>query len=129
MADLPVLIIDDEKHLCELFADILARENIEVKSANTAKAGLEILADESNEFGVVFSDVKLPDLNGIEVLKEIKRRRPQMPYRFLRGILMHRRSHAPSFLTPNLTSRASPTMLAPATALRRNESGSTSARR
>ena len=85
MADLPVLIIDDEKHLCALFADILARENIEVQSANTAKAGLEILADEANEFGVVFSDVKLPDLNGIEVLKEIKRRRPQMPVVMVTG--------------------------------------------
>ncbi|HEY0072593.1 MAG TPA: response regulator, partial [Abditibacteriaceae bacterium] len=85
MADLPVLIIDDEKHLCALFTDILARENIEVQSANTAKAGLEILADEANEFGVVFSDVKLPDLNGIEVLKEIKRRRPQMPVVMVTG--------------------------------------------
>ncbi len=85
MADLPVLIIDDEKHLCELFADILARENIEVQSANTAKEGLAILADEANEFGVVFSDVKLPDLNGIELLKEIKRRRPQMPVVMVTG--------------------------------------------
>ncbi len=85
MSDLPVLIIDDEKHICELFADILARENIVVKSANTAKAGLAILADEANEFGVVFSDVKLPDMNGIEVLKEIKRRRPQMPVVMVTG--------------------------------------------
>lgn len=85
MSDLPVLIIDDEKHLCELFADILARENIAVQSANTAKAGLAILADEANEFGVVFSDVKLPDMNGIEVLKEIKRRRPQMPVVMVTG--------------------------------------------
>ena len=43
------------------------------------------MADEANEFGVVFSDVKLPDLNGIELLKEIKRRRPQMPVVMVTG--------------------------------------------
>ena len=85
MSETTVLIIDDEKHLCELFADILAREDLPVQSANTAKDGLAILADPANEFGVVFSDVKLPDMNGIEVLKEIKRRRPQLPVVMITG--------------------------------------------
>ena len=85
ISPLNVLIIDDEQHLCELFTDILARENLVVKSANTAKDGLALLADNPDDFGVVFSDIKLPDMNGIEVLKEIKRRVPELPVVMVTG--------------------------------------------
>ena len=65
MSETTVLIIDDEKHLCELFADILAREDLPVQSANTAKDGLAILADPANEFGVVSQVERLPPATGV----------------------------------------------------------------
>lgn len=69
-----VLIIDDEKKLCSLLARIIGLEGFRVFQAYTGKEGLKIL--KSEEIMVVVSDVKLPDLNGVELVKEIKKIRP-----------------------------------------------------
>lgn len=69
-----VLIIDDEKKICSLLARIIELEGFTVFQANTAKEGLKILA--AQEVHVVISDVKLPDMNGIELLKQIKDSKP-----------------------------------------------------
>ncbi|WP_256005833.1 sigma-54-dependent transcriptional regulator [Pedobacter deserti] len=69
-----VLIIDDEKKLCGLLARIIELEGFKVFQAYTAKDGLKIL--KSEDIRVVVSDVKLPDYNGVELVKEIKNVRP-----------------------------------------------------
>ncbi len=66
-----VLIIDDGKKLCGLLARILELEGFKVFQAYTAKEGLKILANQM--VLVVISDVKLPDFNGVELVKEIKK--------------------------------------------------------
>lgn len=69
-----VLIIDDEKKICSLLARIIGLEGFTVFQANTGKEGLKILKVE--DIQVVLSDVKLPDINGVELVKEIKKIRP-----------------------------------------------------
>jgi DNA-binding NtrC family response regulator len=69
-----VLIIDDEKKLCDLLARIIGLEGYKVFQANTGKEGLKILAQE--DIHVVLSDVKLPDANGVELVKQIKEKKP-----------------------------------------------------
>lgn len=69
-----VLIIDDEKKICSLLARIIELEGFKVFQANTGKEGLKILA--SQDVYVVISDVKLPDVNGVELVKEIKKIKP-----------------------------------------------------
>lgn len=69
-----VLIIDDEKKLCNLLARIIALEGFAVLQAFTGKEGLKILRAEDVQ--VVISDVKLPDFNGVDLVKEIKKIRP-----------------------------------------------------
>ena len=69
-----VLIIDDEKKLCSLLARIIELEGFKVFQAYTGKEGLKILKTE--DILVVLSDVKLPDFNGVELVKEIKKIRP-----------------------------------------------------
>ena len=69
-----VLIIDDEKKICSLLARIIELEGFTVFQANTAKEGLKVLANQ--EIHVVISDVKLPDMNGIELVKQIKELKP-----------------------------------------------------
>src|ERR1700722_15506379 len=65
-----VLIIDDEEKLRGLLAKIVSLEGFTVIEAANAKAGLRKL--EQEEFNVVLCDVKLPDINGIELTKKIK---------------------------------------------------------
>lgn len=69
-----VLIIDDEKKICSLLARIIELEGFRVFQAATGKEGLKILAN--NDIYVVISDVKLPDINGVELVKEIKKIKP-----------------------------------------------------
>lgn len=69
-----VLIIDDEKKICSLLARIIELEGFTVFQANTGKEGLKLLA--TQEIHVVISDVKLPDVNGVELVKQIKEIKP-----------------------------------------------------
>lgn len=65
-----ILIIDDEEKLRGLLAKIISLEGFKVVEAANAKAGLKKL--EQEEFNVVICDVKLPDINGIDLLKQLK---------------------------------------------------------
>jgi two-component system NtrC family response regulator len=69
-----LLVIDDEERLRKLLARILQLEGYEVLEAATAKEGLRWLENEVVD--VVISDVKLPDINGIELTRNIKAAHP-----------------------------------------------------
>lgn len=71
-----ILVIDDEKKLSGLMARILGLEGYKVLQAYTAKEGLKILNQE--DVDVVISDVKLPDINGIELVHLIKQSKPNV---------------------------------------------------
>jgi len=70
MAKGKLLVIDDEERLRKLLARILQLEGFDVIEAATAKEGLRKLEQEVVD--VVISDVKLPDINGIDLTKTIK---------------------------------------------------------
>ncbi|MGN8059166.1 sigma-54-dependent transcriptional regulator [Pedobacter sp. 22163] len=65
-----VLIIDDEKKICSLLSRIIELEGFKTLQANTGKEGLKLLKD--NDVSIVISDVKLPDVNGVALVKDIK---------------------------------------------------------
>lgn len=69
-----VLVIDDEQKLAGLISRILELEGFQVFKAFTAREGLKILMLE--DIHVVISDVKLPDINGVELVKLIKEKKP-----------------------------------------------------
>ncbi len=85
-----VLIIDDEKSICDLFDDVLSRDDLRVTCAHKGDDGLATLDQslenaEEDDFGLVFVDMKLPDRPGITVLREIKRRQPNLPVVIMTG--------------------------------------------
>jgi two-component system, NtrC family, response regulator len=65
-----ILIIDDEIKIRSLLARIIELEGFVVYQAQNAKEGLKIVNGE--DIAVVISDVKLPDANGVELVKQIK---------------------------------------------------------
>src|SRR5476651_2422537 len=69
-----ILIIDDEIKLSALMARILEMEGYCVFQAATAKSGIRTL--EHEDIRVVLCDVKLPDANGVELVKKIKEIKP-----------------------------------------------------
>lgn len=68
-----VLIIDDEKEICDSISLILEYENYSVTSTTSAIEGLKIFKEQ--EFSVVLLDIQMPELNGFELLKQIKENR------------------------------------------------------
>ena len=69
-----VLIIDDEDKLRSLFARLISAEGFDVQEAPDCKAALKKL--EQNDIDVVLSDVKLPDMSGLEFITRIKTHYP-----------------------------------------------------
>jgi DNA-binding response OmpR family regulator len=66
-----VLIIDDDKKLCRLVKDYLEPMGYDVDAAHTGTHGLEkVLA---GDFNVVILDVMMPEMDGFEVLKRLRK--------------------------------------------------------
>lgn len=78
-----VLIVDDETKLTEAFKIQLVSDNMEVITASTATEALSIVKKEN--FDVIVLDIKLPDLDGVELLKKIKQMEPDIEVIMLTG--------------------------------------------
>jgi DNA-binding NtrC family response regulator len=71
-----ILIIDDEPVLQDVLSTLLRREGLQVLQAGTAADGLR-LADE-HDIDLVLLDLMLPDRGGLEILRELKLRDPEV---------------------------------------------------
>ncbi|MFA4889767.1 MAG: response regulator [Candidatus Omnitrophota bacterium] len=69
-----ILIIDDEKDLCELLGDSLSSHDYNVRFAHTKKNALSSLKEQTPD--MVFCDLKLPDGDGMKILSKIKKISP-----------------------------------------------------
>ena len=69
-----LLIVDDEVDFSAALAKVLGRRGIVVHAAGTGEAALAMLRERA--FPVVLLDVKMPGMDGLRVLAEIKRSRP-----------------------------------------------------
>jgi anti-anti-sigma factor len=69
-----ILVIDDEKPTLKMFRLFLIAYGYEVFIAEDGKTGLEIFKKESPD--IVFTDIKMPGMDGIEVLHKIKETDP-----------------------------------------------------
>lgn len=70
-----ILIIDDEKNICSAIKGILEDEGYECDYSLNYADGYKKLQD--NKFDVLFLDIWLPDIDGVEGLKEVKRHFPE----------------------------------------------------
>ncbi|GAC1703076.1 MAG: sigma-54 dependent transcriptional regulator [Candidatus Acidiferrum sp.] len=71
-----ILVVDDESEIREGLELLLRGEGYTVSSADTGESGLARL--EQHPFDLLLLDVSLPDRNGLDLLKDIRRRDPQL---------------------------------------------------
>ena len=83
MADIKVLYVDDESVNLFLFEKMF-EEEFKVVCANSGSEALEIIENDS-EIKIVFSDMNMPSMNGIEFIKEAKPKHPHLNYFILTG--------------------------------------------
>jgi len=72
-----ILVIDDESEIREGLELLLRTEGYQVSSAETGQSGLSRLGEQP--FDLLLLDVSLPDRNGIEMLKEVRKQDPGLP--------------------------------------------------
>lgn len=65
-----VFVVEDDRHQREIIKTILSKEGFYVETADTGKKAIETLKNSS--FDVILTDLRLPDIDGTEVLKEVK---------------------------------------------------------
>ena len=65
-----ILVIDDDLDLCALIKRYLTRQGLDVEEAYKADSGLEKL--ENNNIDLVLCDLRLPDMDGIDLMRQIK---------------------------------------------------------
>lgn len=72
-----ILIVDDEDYLRRSLSLILQKENYRVTAVSNAEDALASLR--SQEYDLMFLDLSLPGMSGIDLLMDVNRRVPQMP--------------------------------------------------
>jgi DNA-binding response OmpR family regulator len=72
-----ILIIDDEASLRQTMARILQRAGYEVTTAANGKDGLALIAQHA--FDLLYLDIRMPDISGLELLKTIHAQLPDLP--------------------------------------------------
>jgi len=72
-----ILIIDDDPNLCRTLALILTRAGYRVTTATHAHEALQYL--QTGAYDLVFLDLKMPDIDGLTLLPEIRRCYPETP--------------------------------------------------
>lgn len=69
-----VLIVDDDRNLNDTLVDILDAKGYETVSAASGTDALKLIKE--REFDVIFLDIKMPEMNGVETLKHFKKLSP-----------------------------------------------------
>ena len=72
-----ILIVDDEKNYPTILSAVLKEEGFETFTANSGPEALQIL--ENSDVDLVLTDMKMPVMDGIELLEKVKMKDPKLP--------------------------------------------------
>jgi DNA-binding NtrC family response regulator len=70
-----ILVVDDEQIIRESLSFILKKEGYSVEEAGNGKDALA--KHESNAFDIIITDIEMPEMKGVDLLKQIRQRTPQ----------------------------------------------------
>ena len=83
MEQIRILIVDDEEELASTLAERLGLRGFEVETATSGTEALKLAR--LSDFNVVIADVKMPGIDGLDLMAEIKRDDPELPVILLTG--------------------------------------------
>ncbi|MDA9333634.1 response regulator, partial [Polaribacter sp.] len=80
-----ILIIEDEAAIRRVLKKIISEENegYEVEEAADGLQGLEMILN--NDYDLVLCDIKMPKMDGVEVLEKVKKVKPEIPILMISG--------------------------------------------
>ncbi len=80
-----IYICDDEKGMCRYLQKLLSSHNYQVESFSAGKSLLTALACAEEVQGLLLLDVKMPDLDGLEILQQVRDQYPQLAVIMMTG--------------------------------------------
>ncbi len=80
-----ILVIDDEKTILDNIKFVLELDSHEVITFSKSEEGLDFFRNNYTSIDVVLTDMKMPDISGMEILREIKKLMPEMCVIILTG--------------------------------------------
>lgn len=81
-----ILVVDDEQEIRDMCKRALERAGYRVDVSQNAQEALELL-DKEEDYELVLTDLNLPGLNGLELIREIKKKRPRCKTLLMTGTL------------------------------------------
>ena len=81
--DKRILIVDDNPHMTNLLSDILDVFHYKTESASNGEEALKLLRKE--KFEMIITDVRMPKMTGVDLLKTIKAEFPSLPVVVISG--------------------------------------------
>lgn len=72
-----ILIVDDEANVRKVFSDVLRRKGYPIKAVKNGPGALKAIEEETFDLALV--DLGISKMDGIEILENIKKRKPQIP--------------------------------------------------
>jgi two-component system response regulator AtoC len=78
-----ILIVDDEIHMCKSLCEILESESLDAIYSTRSPQALRLIAE--NDVDLVFLDIKMPEMNGIDLVKCIRAKDPGIPIIMITG--------------------------------------------
>ena len=80
-----ILVVDDEPAICKLVKTLLELEGYAVLIAGDAETASEICEEHSAEIALLLTDLRMPEMSGVELADRILRWKPQMAVLFMSG--------------------------------------------
>lgn len=80
-----ILVVDDDSAICELLRDVLGAHAFEVMVCQSGGEALATVA-QRGDIALILLDMILPDTNGLLVLQQLQRTRPELPVVMLSGL-------------------------------------------
>jgi two-component system response regulator AtoC len=74
-----VLIVDDDPPIREMLSDFLSEEGYEVLVANDGSSALQVLRQAAERIDLALLDMRLPDVQGLEILRAMAEKRMELP--------------------------------------------------
>ena len=79
----PILVVDDEPEMCWILENIIRKTGLACMTALSAREAMSLT--ESNQFSMTFLDAKLPDIDGLELARKLRKTNAHLPIVIVSG--------------------------------------------
>jgi CheY-like chemotaxis protein len=83
--EIKILVVDDDHYLLDLLIETLRSIGYDTTGVLSAVEALKLI--ETNDYRLLITDIKMPEMDGLEFTREVKRNHPDLPVIFITGVL------------------------------------------